>query len=385
MRSHTPLVQLALVVALTLIVAACDSGTAIPDTPTPTPTPANVATPAGVTAVAMPTPQPTATSAPTPSATFSPTPTVAPTPTPTASLVAVPEGFTVAFIGDQDITVDAEAVLALIRDEGADMVLHQGDLGYTGDADAWDAMISNALGVDFPYFASVGNHDCSGSSGCSGPGVWREYQAKLQERLDLIDGATCVGDLGVNSACSYNGIFFVLSGIGTLGSDHLPFLIDALASDASRWRICSWHRTQTKMQVGGKGNDTGWDVYEACRAAGAIIATGHEHSYSRTHLMVDFESQIVALTSGPLRLQPGFSFAFVSGLGGRNVRDEENDRGSKPWWGSVYTSTNGATFGALFCEFNHDSVAENARCYFKTIDGTIVDEFDIVVSSPQGL
>ncbi len=260
------------------------------------------------------------------------------------------------------------------------MVLHQGDLGYSDDADAWDEMISEALGVDFPYFASIGNHDCTGPDGCSGSGVWLDYQAKLQDRLDLVEGATCVGDLGVNAACSYKGIFFVLSGVGTLGSDHLTFLIDALASDSSKWRICSWHRNQTKMQVGSKGNDTGWDVYEACRSAGAIIATAHEHSYSRTHLMADFESQIVASTSGPLRLRPGFSFAFVSGLAGRGIRDEKSDRGSKPWWASVYTESNEAEFGALFCEFNHESVAENAHCYFKAVDGTIVDEFDIVVS-----
>ena len=46
----------------------------------------------------------------------------------------------------------------------------------------------------------------------------------------------------------------------------------------------------------------------------------------------------------------------------------------------MYSETNGATFGALFCEFNHGSVANNAHCYFKAFDGTIVDEFDIIAS-----
>ena len=37
------------------------------------------------------------------------------------------------------------------------MVLHQGDLDYDDDPDKWDRMISK--GDDFPYFASVGEHD----------------------------------------------------------------------------------------------------------------------------------------------------------------------------------------------------------------------------------
>lgn len=46
----------------------------------------------------------------------------------------------------------------------------------------------------------------------------------------------------------------------------------------------------------------------------------------------------------------------------------------------MYPETNGATFGALFCEFNHGSVTNNAYCYFQAFDGAIVDEFDIIVS-----
>jgi hypothetical protein len=45
-----------------------------------------------------------------------------------------PSNFTIAFIGDQSVSAGAVAVLELIRDEGADMVLHQGDLGYTSNA-----------------------------------------------------------------------------------------------------------------------------------------------------------------------------------------------------------------------------------------------------------
>ncbi len=150
-----------------------------------------------------------------------------------------PQNFKVAFIGDQGLRSTSVAVLNLIRDEGADMVLHQGDLGYSSDYDAWDQQITDALGSDFPYFAVVGNHDCCLGVQHADQGEWPPYQQKLLARLDRIDGATCTGDLGVVSACSYQGLFFILSGIGlsTLGSgigvpdaDHLVYIRDQLAA-----------------------------------------------------------------------------------------------------------------------------------------------------------
>ena len=253
-----------------------------------------------------------------------------------------PQNFKVAFIGDQGLGTNAVAVLNLIKDEGTNMVLHQGDLGYTDDAVVWDQQINTVLGNDFPYFASVGNHDCLGSVGCSGPGQWTDYQQKLLERLGRVDGATCTGDLGVKSACSFRGLFFLLSGVGTLGTDHDTFIRDQLAADDSIWRICSWHKNQTLMQVGNKLDEVGWGPYEECRKGGAIVATGHEHSYSRTYLMEGLETQSIASTSTTLKIEKGKTFAFVSGLGGHSIRSQNNELAAKPWWAAVYTSAQGA-------------------------------------------
>ena len=67
--------------------------------------------------------------------------------------------FRVAFIGDQGYTPASFSVLELIKDEGTQMVLHQGDLDYDDDPDKWNRMITNVLGDDFPYFAVIGEHD----------------------------------------------------------------------------------------------------------------------------------------------------------------------------------------------------------------------------------
>ncbi|MDH5472774.1 MAG: metallophosphoesterase [Gammaproteobacteria bacterium] len=283
--------------------------------------------------------------------------------------VSVPDEFKVAFIGDQGPSANAISVLELIRDEGANMVLHQGDFDYQDNPDQWMQKIDGILGADFPYFASIGNHDVV---------AWQGYQSKLKTRLDQLKGVSCSGDIGVNAACTYKGIFFVLSGIGTLGSAHIDYMQTALANSKAHWKICSWHKNQHLMQVGNKPDEVGWEAYETCRRAGAFIATGHHHSYSRTYLMSRFEQQVIASFSDHLTLKPGESFAFVSGLAGVSINTQLDGLGSNPWWASVYTSAENANYGALFCTFNPNRNETEANCYFKDIAGNIVDSFVLI-------
>ena len=301
------------------------------------------------------------------------TPAATPVGSPTAT---VPAGETapvkVAFIGDQGSGDDAQAVLRLIKSEGAEIVLHQGDFEYEDDPQAWDAQINSILGPDFPYFASVGNHD-----ECCIP----EYQQLLRARLDKVAGASCDGELAVQATCTYRGLLMVFVAPGLSGSGHAAYIRDRLAQSESIWRICSWHYVMEKMNVGGKGDDAGWDVYEECRKGGAMVATGHEHSYARTHLMSSFQRQEVASTSDTLVLENGKSFAFHSGLGGESIRDQEQEG---EWWAAIYTSDQSANYGALFCTF-FDGGEKQASCYFKDIDGEVPDQFDLVSEvSPPG-
>lgn len=285
---------------------------------------------------------------------------------------------TVAFFGDQGLSDDARAVLRMVVAEGADLVLHQGDLDYADDPVAWDAMVTEELGADFPYFASIGNHDSRAWDGPDG------YQAKLQARLDRVAGARCIGELGIKAACTYDGLFFILSGAGWVprepdNPEHIAFIREQLAASDATWEICSWHMNQTEMQLGRKRDAVGWGPYRACREAGAIIVTGHEHSYSRTHLMDNFETQSVVSTSGTLMIEEGKSFVVVTGTGGQDVRPQirEGD-----WWASIYTSTQDALPGALFCTFRAGGQPNKAGCYFKNIAGDIIDQFELEKVSP---
>ncbi len=296
---------------------------------------------------------------------------------------ATAPNFKVAFIGDQDDGANAVAVLQLIKGEGADMVLHQGDFDYSNNPARWDSIITSVLGPSFPYFASVGNHDEISWSGQAG------YQARLQARLNQVPGAACTGDLGVKSSCTYQGLYFILSGVGTLGSGHEAYLRQQLASDNSIWRICSWHKNQQAMQIGGKGNEVGWGPYEACRELGAVIATAHEHSYARTRTLTSTQSQIVDPAwpfRDSLRVVPGATFVFVSGLGGTGIREQLRclpttyPYGCNGEWAKIYASNQNARYGALFIEFHVDGDPAKARGYFKNINGVTVDNFVVTAA-----
>jgi len=279
-----------------------------------------------------------------------------------------PPNFKIAFIGDQGLGSNARAVLNLIKAEGAQAVIHSGDFDYHDNPAAWEAQINDVLGPDFPYFACIGNHDEAKWSGASG------YQQFIMNRLMRL-GISWDGDLGVKSSFYYKGIFVVQVAPGIMDSGHDAYIQDKLAADNSLWRICSWHKNMRLMQVGGKEDETGWEVYEEAREGGAIIATAHEHSYSRTYLLNSIINQTVASRSDTLDIVMGKTFVFVSGLGGESIRDQER---SGDWWASVYTSNQGANYGALFGTFNVNGAPNLATFYFKDIDGVIADSFVVI-------
>lgn len=303
------------------------------------------------------------------------------TPPPTGSrggaAIATAPNLMVAFIGDVGSSASTDDVLRLILSEGADMVIHSGDFDYGSNPDGWDARITKILGADYPYFACVGNHDLD---------AWPRYQQKLLQRFARVKGASFTGDLGVQSACTYRGLFFILSGVGVTGEGHEAFIHHQLEQDQHVWRICSWHKDQNALQVGGKGDEVGWRAYEEAIRRGAIVATGHEHSYARTRTLIDAEKQKVDAScpdADQLCVGAGRSFVFQSGLGGRSIRVQQRclpatfPYGCHGEWAKIYTASQGATYGALFIVFNVDGDPNRARGYFKNVAGAVVDSFTV--------
>ncbi len=302
-------------------------------------------------------------------------------------------GLKVAFLGDQGIGFPSRAVLQLVISEGADFVMLLGDFDYDDDPDAWEQMLDEELGVDYPWFALVGNHDTEAwdMSPTGGEG----YKAKIEKKLARMGTLDCDGDPGVKHACRHRGLHFVMSGIGLLGTDHEAYIRDQMGGSNHLWRICTWHLNQQDMQAGSKNDAVGWQAFQECQTAGAFVASGHEHSWSRTMTLEDIGN--AANGHGAigmpnlLELEPGRTFVMVNGAGGNGLRVYEASlHDDDSWWGNIYTrdyelrdGVGEMAFnlldpgGVAFIEFGVDGDPRRARGYYKTMMGRVVDEFEI--------
>ena len=314
----------------------------------------------------------------------------------------------IAFIGDTGSLnpgQDFEKVLQLIKTEGASAIMHQGDFDYNFNAlgfftkiadmdldnDGLTRNLDGSLDLDYPYLTSVGNHDIeSWPSTCTDPdGCYATYQKQILDNSGLIPDDPSLDD--EMYSLEFKGLKLVFIGQTTANNSiYAQYINDKLTGSQNIWKICSWHKNRNAMQVGGKSDSMGWDVYENCRQQGAIITTAHEHSYERTKTLTNMTLQTVDPTCsepGALCVDPGRTFAFVSGAGGSGLlRDQERclpstyPYGCSGEWASIYTNTQTDGLdraGALFIIFNVDGNPNKAHGYFKNTLGEIIDEFDI--------
>ncbi len=300
-----------------------------------------------------------------------------------------PVNYKVAFIGDQGNGTGTDNVLQLIADEGAQAVICSGDFDYQDNPQAWDDKITQFLGPCFPFFASVGNHDTAVFYGPGG------YQEKLEARMNCL-GITWDGDLGVRSSHQWQGLLYVLTAPGLFGDGdtvYAPYIRDELLVTDSLWRISSWHVLMTEMGFGAP-DESGWGVYEESRRGGAVIATGHAHSYARTHPLSNCQTQQVDSSANQFTIalddpitpeDEGVTFVHHNGLGGHGFITGQFGRclpttppyGCNGEWASIYTADQGAIHGALFGVFNLDGNPCLAYFYFMNVDGVIIDDFTV--------
>jgi hypothetical protein len=290
--------------------------------------------------------------------------------TKTAATVPTDPNLKIAFVGDTGTNENYVAVLRLVEKERAQALVVEGDMSYEANADAWWDATESVLGRSFPVFVARGNHDDSS---------WQEHLARAARHLD--GAVRTPGAHDANYGTVFRGLVIATIRKGDTPANLLPFL----ENDDHIWKICSWHQNQAAMQVGEKGDEMGWDVYEACRRVGAIIETGHEHTYHRTKTLTDLATQTVDPRCGSaseLCVGPGRTFVNVVGLGGESIRPQARclpatpPYGCKGEWAFIYTENQSAKYGAQFITFNAGD-PYRAVGAFETIDGEIVDRFTI--------
>jgi predicted phosphodiesterase len=294
--------------------------------------------------------------------------------------VATDANLKIAFVGDTSDGSNWASVLTLAKNEGAAAVVTAGDMTYDSDPSGWWSKTESVLGQTYPVFLARGNHDDTS---------WSGFLAEASNHLGGASRTT-----GPHNA-AYKTVFRGLTLLTITKGDTATTVNNLVGSDNHIWRVCNWHQNQAKMQVGGKGDEMGWAVYEACRQQGAIIVTGHEHSYERTKTLTSTTNQTIdSSCSGGSSLCVGLNRTFVSviGTGGTGLRNQvrciptatsapfrslNTSDPSCPIWASIYTTDQAAKFGALFITFNVDGNPKKARGVFKNISGTAIDSFTI--------
>jgi 3',5'-cyclic AMP phosphodiesterase CpdA len=265
----------------------------------------------------------------------------------------------------------------MVRNWGADLLLHAGDFDYEDNPSAFMNQTTDILGERMKMIAVPGNHDIL--QWFSKRNGYRQL-LKEQARKSGLD-RHCSGDYGINGFCIVGNIIIIQSGVGTLGSNHASYIDIILSRYADiPWKICIWHKNQKKYQTGDKEDETGYQVYDVCRKHGAIIYTGHEHSYERTHLMSSFEHSTISSYSNTLEVSPGKTFASVVGLAGKDIRPWRFNLEQNPWWAAKASLDNGVNFGAVLCVFENGF---RAKCEFRDINGVVWDEYTIISNSSK--
>ena len=253
-------------------------------------------------------------------------------------------------------------MLNLVKSEQAAALLIQGDMSYSANPTDWWTVTEEVLGTSFPVFISRGNHDDSS---------WSGYLPKAQAHLG---GATReAGAHDANYKTTFRGLVIATIRKGDPGTNVSRFL----QNEAHIWKVCQWHQNQEAMQVGDKSDEMGWDVYDTCRRLGAIVQTGHEHSYSRTKTLTNIQTQTVDSTaearpssaSDWAARSSTWSGSGVTAFGTRPVVYRRRRLTAATASGHSSTPSNqSATHGAQFITFNAGD-PRRAVGYFKNVSG----------------
>ena len=123
-----------------------------------------------------------------------------------------------------------------MADEGTDLHLIEGDLGYDQKASTeWIANIDEILGKKFPVLLTVGNHE---NHECPAYKEW--FVLCIRDVPDL----NCEGDPGVKAHCSFRGVSIVpvapgvdeVDGVATR-DDYANYIDSQLSNISNVWRI----------------------------------------------------------------------------------------------------------------------------------------------------
>lgn len=315
---------------------------------------------------------------------------------------------TVALLGDTGAYRDFQAVLKLVKDEQAQVVMINGDLGYSATPEKWRETLLKEIDPNAQFvIGSLGNHDFEHGRQDDYVGIFhglRNAKNSLPSR--------CSGGLRIergrdiaalDEVCTFGNLTIIASGIGQLFSK--SYFEDRLREKlsnkpADNWALVGYHYTLASMNPGLKTNENTHKFFDLIRQFGAIGAQAHTHT-----VMASCPINSEFKTSGNPSCHPDFGAdledrfieagtgIFIdSSLGGMPPRSRRRchrptDNGCAHMVDLVtkegYTRVDGRSRndfigrGAVFVKFNLGGDPSRARAYFKSVDGREVFSFHI--------
>eukprot|EP00005_Dracoamoeba_jomungandri_P001714 CAMPEP_0174253340 /NCGR_PEP_ID=MMETSP0439-20130205/2706_1 /TAXON_ID=0 /ORGANISM="Stereomyxa ramosa, Strain Chinc5" /LENGTH=370 /DNA_ID=CAMNT_0015334313 /DNA_START=205 /DNA_END=1317 /DNA_ORIENTATION=- len=290
----------------------------------------------------------------------------------------------VVIVGDLGDGDDTVKLLKMINDEKATMFV-PGDLDYLQDPERFEQILDEAQIDDSdgsPLFAALGNHDV----------LWNQRVQHYLIEIVEAEGETadgCSGIPAMKACCAYKGVVHIQSSAVSYDcysiEEQAAYIRHQLGEKYSNypWKFCMWHHPQGSLQVGHHTEEVEglYELYQACLDVGAIIISGHSHTYSRTFAMSDFKNKTLGEHGNLTHVEiiPGKqTIAIVSGMGGHDKEPAINNI-HEPYM-ATYLGDGDTEYGALFCEFVDHSLAS---CYFKDLNHKIKDEFFLHVQLPS--
>jgi hypothetical protein len=179
------------------------------------------------------------------------------------------------------------------------------------------------------------------------------------------------------------------------------FLERELGAAKEPFRICAWHKTQADFQVGYKRDEVGYKPYQICQKFGALVVSGHEHSYSRTRVLTQIgvreKDHGVNGLVDELQLGPGRTAVIVTGLGGTGIRGYSSlFHDDDHWWAAYVTSDRRMRSGksesyrlvqgysgTLVLDLGLERRANVGRGYFVLAQSRqVMDQFELTTTLP---
>lgn len=314
----------------------------------------------------------------------------------------------VALLGDTGAGRDFQAVLKVVKEERADIIMINGDLGYSATPAKWREALLKEIDPDTQLvIGSLGNHDFEHGRHEDYVAIFQTFRSSKNSLSTQCSGRERIQKerdiTALDEVCTFGNLTIIASGIGQIFTkDYFEERLreKLTARPAGNWALVGYHYTLAAMNPGIKTNESSFKFFDLIRQFGAIGAQAHTHSVMAS-CPIDSEFKSNANPSchpdfgadlNERFVGPGTGIYIDSSLGGMPARKRRRcqrptDSGCTHMVDLItkegYTRADGLTKndfigrGAVFMQFNVGGDPKQARAYFKSTDGREVFSFNI--------